>query len=168
MAKARPLDVTLELVEAFEHSGRLNAYLACVVPARIWRMPPPSGRGRTIAAIFAHIHSVRRTFGNMAVPNLMPPPLDRAIVRPSSTARALARGNDALTRLFRESLARGESRLKGLPRRTVNMIVYLLQHDAHHRGQIFTLARDLGHEFTADDVMRVWGWKALPDPRAKS
>ena len=150
-----------ELVDAFELSGRLNAYLARVVPAVFWRMPPPSGRGRTIGAIFAHIHGVRRTFGNMAAPRLMPPPLDRLTATPAATGRALLGGNDALTRLFRESLARGESRIAGLPRRTVAMIAYLLEHDAHHRGQLFTLARDLGHEFTKDDVMRIWGWKKL-------
>jgi hypothetical protein len=26
------------------------------------------------------------------------------------------------------------------------------------------LARDLGHEFRGEDVMRLWGWKALPLP----
>ena len=161
MAKRRQLEPGEELVEALEHSGRLDAYLAGAVPARLWRLPPPSGRGRSIGAIFAHIHSVRRTFGNMAAANVMPPSLDRLRSTPAQTQRAFDRGTDALTRLFRESLARGEARVKGLPRRTVNMIVYLLQHDAHHRGQIFTLARDLGHEFTSDDVMRIWGWKKL-------
>jgi uncharacterized damage-inducible protein DinB len=42
------------------------------------------------------------------------------------------------------------------------MLIYLVQHDAHHRGQICTLARDLGHEFASGDMTRIWGWKALP------
>jgi uncharacterized damage-inducible protein DinB len=41
------------------------------------------------------------------------------------------------------------------------MILYLVQHDAHHRGQIFTLARDLGHRLRTEDITRVWGWKKL-------
>jgi uncharacterized damage-inducible protein DinB len=52
-----------------------------------------------------------------------------------------------------------------MPRRVVNMLAYLMQHDAHHRGQISMLARDLGHEFSGDDVMRMWGWKAMPPAR---
>jgi hypothetical protein len=44
------------------------------------------------------------------------------------------------------------------------MIAYLMQHDAHHRGQICMLARDLGHQFTGDDTMRIWGWKAMASP----
>jgi len=38
-----------------------------------------------------------------------------------------------------------------LPRRLVNMLMYLVQHDAHHRGQITSLPRDLGHEFASQD-----------------
>jgi uncharacterized damage-inducible protein DinB len=52
--------------------------------------------------------------------------------------------------------------VRGMPRRAVNMVIYLIQHDAHHRGQICALARDLGHEFKSEDTMRIWGWKALP------
>jgi uncharacterized damage-inducible protein DinB len=37
-----------------------------------------------------------------------------------------------------------------------------MNHDAHHRGQITMRARELGHEFSGDDVMRIWGWKKLP------
>jgi uncharacterized damage-inducible protein DinB len=67
-----------------------------------------------------------------------------------------------LPRLVRESLARGEARVKGMPRRSVNMMGYLNEHDAHHRGQIMMRARELGHTFSGEDVMRVWGWKRMP------
>jgi uncharacterized damage-inducible protein DinB len=49
-----------------------------------------------------------------------------------------------------------------MPRRAIDMLTYLVQHDAHHRGQICMLARDLGHAFSGDDTMRLWGWKAIP------
>ena len=48
------------------------------------------------------------------------------------------------------------------------MLVYLIQHDAHHRGQVCLLARALGHEFSGDDTMRLWGWKAIATARATS
>jgi uncharacterized damage-inducible protein DinB len=63
--------------------------------------------------------------------------------------------------LFKSAIAARTARVKGMPRRVVNMIIYLLQHDAHHRGQICALARDLGHQFRGEDTMRIWGWKAL-------
>ncbi len=68
----------------------------------------------------------------------------------------------ALVRLFRGALARGEAKVKRMPRRPLNMMLCLVQHDTHHRGQICMLARALGHRLSQDDVMRIWGWKRLP------
>jgi len=66
MATGRPLDIPIELIEAFEHSGAVSEYLVGVVPAEMWRAAPPAGRGRSIAAIVSHLQSVRRTFARMA------------------------------------------------------------------------------------------------------
>ncbi len=52
-------------------------------------------------------------------------------------------------------------RVKGMPWRAINMMVYLIQHDARHRGQITALARALGHRLSSDDVMNIWEWKKL-------
>lgn len=35
------------------------------------------------------------------------------------------------------------------------MLTYVLQHHAHHRGQIRMVARDLDHVFAGDDGMRI-------------
>jgi uncharacterized damage-inducible protein DinB len=91
----------------------------------------------------------------------VPPSLDRHRVTAARALRALRQTNAALTTLFRESLRRGDGRIKGLPRRTVNLMAYLIEHDAHHRGQIMLRARELGHAFAGADVMRIWGWKRI-------
>jgi uncharacterized damage-inducible protein DinB len=89
------------------------------------------------------------------------PSLDRKRVTPVEARRALQQINDTLTTMFRQSLGRGEARVKGISRRTVNIMHYLMQHDAHHRGQIILRARDLGHTFGTIDTMKIWGWKKL-------
>jgi len=91
-----------------------------------------------------------------------PPSLDRKRSTQMQAQRALRQSTDDLARLFEVALAARQSRVKGMPRRVVNMLMYLVQHDAHHRGQITSLARDLGHQFASQDVMRIWGWKAMP------
>jgi uncharacterized damage-inducible protein DinB len=159
VARGRPLDAAEELLEEFERSGRVTEYLIGRIPARLWQQPPVSG-GRTIAAIVAHIHSVRKTFGKMGGASTAPS-LDRKTVTAADAKRALRATNDALTTLFRESLARGEARVKGLPRRTVNMMLYLTQHDAHHRGQLMQRVREFDHELSGEDIMKIWGWKRL-------
>ncbi len=162
MAVRKPLDLEREFLDAFEHSGRVTEHLVRVLPPGVWRASPPDGRGRTIAGIVAHIQGVRRTFAKMGGATVALPPLHRATSTPAQAIKALRQSNAALAQLFAGALARGDGRIKGLPRRVVNMMLYLVQHDAHHRGQICSLARALGHEFTGDDVMHLWGWKKLP------
>jgi uncharacterized damage-inducible protein DinB len=161
MIVRRPLDTKVELLEAFDYSFRVSEYLVGALPKRLWRANPPGGNGRSIAAIVAHMQSVRRTFAKMGGA-----PVALALDRNRSTAaearRALRQSREALTGLFRGALARGESRVKGMPRRSVNMMLYMVQHEAHHRGQISGLARALGYRLSKDDVMRMWGWKKLP------
>jgi uncharacterized damage-inducible protein DinB len=161
MPTGRPLDVERELIEEFRRSGRVNEYLVGALPPALWRMPPPGGRGRSMAAIVAHMQGVRRTFARMGGARPGPPPLDRNRSTPAQAQRALRRSTEDLAQLFEAALAANQARVKGMPRRMVNMLLYLVQHDAHHRGQICGLARDLGHQFASQDTMRIWGWKAL-------
>jgi len=165
MAKGRPLEVERELLEAFGQSGLATEYLVKVLPTALWRTPPASGRGRSIAAIVAHIQGVRRMFARMGGVRPGPPLLDRNRSTPVQARRALRQSTEDLARLFETAFAGRQARVKGMPRRAVNMLAYLMQHDAHHRGQICSLARDLGHQFTSEDIMRLWGWKALPPTR---
>jgi len=161
MPKGRPLEVEQELLEAFRHSASVSEYLVSVLPAAVWRAAPPRGRGRSIAAIVAHMQGVRRTFARMGGARPGPPPLDRRRVTQTQARRALQRSTADLASLFETAFTAGQPRVKGMPRRAVNMLVYLIQHDAHHRGQICMIARDLGHAFSSDDTMRLWGWKAI-------
>jgi uncharacterized damage-inducible protein DinB len=161
MPVAQPLDPRRELLEAFEHSYRVTEYVVDVLPSRVWRLEPPDRQGRSIAAIVAHLQSVRRMFAKTGGALPVPPALDRARSTPDDARRGLRQSREALVTLFREALAQGRPRVKRMPRRTVNMMIYLIQHDAHHRGQICALARALGHRFSKDDVMRIWGWKSL-------
>lgn len=161
MAKGRPLAVEEELLEAFRKNGLVTEYLVAVVPRRLWKENPPGDRGRTIAAIVAHIQSVRRTFARLGGAEPGPPSLDRLTVTPAQAKTAIRQSTKQLAAMFENAFRERKARVKGMPRRAVDMLTYLIQHDAHHRGQICTLARDLGHEFSGDDTMRIWGWKAL-------
>jgi uncharacterized damage-inducible protein DinB len=160
MAVRQPLDPVRELSEAFDHCARVTEYLVAVLPGELWQAPPPV-RGRTIAGIVTHMQGVRRTFAKMGGAPAVPA-LDRQGSTQAEAVQALRRSREALLALFESNLARGGPRVKGMPRRTVNMLMYLVQHEAHHRGQISMLARALGHRLSKDDVMRIWGWKRLP------
>jgi uncharacterized damage-inducible protein DinB len=165
MPKGQPLEIERELLEAFKQSGLVNEYLVKVLPTALWRLTPPSGRGRSIAAIVAHMQSVRRMFARMGGARPGPPLLDRGSSTPRQAQMALRQSTKDLAALFETAFTTRQPRVKGMPRRAINMVAYLMQHDAHHRGQICGLARDLGHKFRPEDIMRIWGWKALPPLR---
>lgn len=162
MPSGRPLDIELELLEAFRENGRINEYLVGVLPAALWFVKPEQGRGRSLAHIAAHMQSVRRTLARLGGAMPGPPTLDRLRSTQKDAARALGESTAILAALFETALRQKRVRVKGMPRRIVSQMFYLIQHDAHHRGQMCTLARDLGHDFSTDDKMRFWGWKALP------
>jgi uncharacterized damage-inducible protein DinB len=158
------MDVETELLEAFKHNGLVNEHLIGILPATLWRAAPPSGRGRSLAAIVTHMQGVRRMFARLGGARPGPSPLDRLRSTPLQAQRALHESTDVLAHLFEVAIERRQSRVKGMPRRVVDMITYLVQHDAHHRGQICSQARDLGHTFRSEDIMRLWGWKRLEAP----
>jgi uncharacterized damage-inducible protein DinB len=161
MPRGRPLEVEQELIESFRHCCLVTEYLVGRLPARIWRISPPGGRGRSIAAIVAHMQGVRRTFARLGGAKPGPPALDKQTATAAEARRALHESTQILVHQFEAALESRHARVKGMPRRMVDMITYLMQHDAHHRGQICTLANDLGYKFDEDDLMRFWGWKRI-------
>ena len=161
MASRQPLDLPRELVAEFDLALRVTEHLVEVLPDELWRSKPPGFEGRTIAAVVAHIQSVRRVFAKMGGAKPVPPALDRLESSKADSVKALVASRQAYVALFERALADGNARVKGQPRRLVNMAFYVVQHDAHHRGQITMLARALDHRLASEDVMRLWGWKKL-------
>ncbi len=159
MARRKPLDLPAELLDAFDHSARVSEHLVSVVPADAWRAVPSAG-GRTIAANVAHMQSVRRTFAKMGGAAELPS-IDRLKSTQAQAVRALRASREALVELFAAAIEQGDGRVGRMPRRTMNMLFYLVQHDAHHRGQITWTLRRLGYELAPVDVTRLWGWRKL-------
>src|SRR5262245_36570284 len=121
MAKRRPLDVEQELVEAFRQSGLVNEYLVNILPAGLWRVNPPSGRGRSIAAIVAHMQSARRMFARMGGVRPGPPSLDRQTSTPWKHRGLYINPQRTSHACFETAFVARQARVKGMPRRAVNM-----------------------------------------------
>src|ERR1700753_2533322 len=67
------------LVESYAVNERMNQIILEHLDPAAWRAPLPGSKGRTIAAIFAHVHNVRRKWVRLSAPHLqLPSPLDRA------------------------------------------------------------------------------------------
>jgi uncharacterized damage-inducible protein DinB len=58
-AKSATIDFRKSLLETFAINEKANQLLLCHTADAAWKAPPPSGKGRSIGAIAAHMHNVR-------------------------------------------------------------------------------------------------------------
>jgi uncharacterized damage-inducible protein DinB len=160
MPKNPPAEFSLPqaLLTSFDTNDRINLYMIENLPAQAWRAEPPAGKGRTIAAIVAHLHNVRVMWLKAAAKGSeIPEQLDRTRVTPVQAARALEQSREALSAVLQSALLSG-GRVKGFRPDVAGFFGYLIAHDAHHRGQICMLARQIGHPLPQKAMFGMWEW----------
>jgi uncharacterized damage-inducible protein DinB len=146
------------LLNAFDTNNRINQYLIENVAPAAWKAKPPDGKGRTISAIVAHMHNVRVMWLKVSAKGSdFPAQLDRATVTPAQAQQGLERSRQALSELIGRALA-ADGRVKGFRPDVAGFVGYLIAHDAHHRGQIAMLARQLGHPLPQKITFGMWEW----------
>ena len=95
----------------------------------------------------------------VAVPRIV----DARKVRPSELLRALTRSSDGIIQVFRLGADRGgaipPAAWQNFPTDLVHFLSYFVAHEAHHRGQLCMLARQLGHRLPAGVTAGIWQWK---------
>jgi uncharacterized damage-inducible protein DinB len=146
------------LINAFEINDRINQYLIENISTEAWTAKPPGGKGRTIAAIVAHMHNVRVMWLKaVAKGSEIPAQLDRATVTAAGAVEALRQSCKALGEVMNRALA-SDGRVKGFRPDVAGFFGYLIAHDAHHRGQILMLARQTGHALPQKIMFGMWEW----------
>jgi uncharacterized damage-inducible protein DinB len=159
MPKSAPPFVLADaLLTSFETNERINQYLLENLPEEAWHADPPNGKGRDIAAIVAHIHNVRVMWLKASAKgSKIPEQLDRASVTPKQAAKALGESYEALAAVLDTAL-KTDGRIKGFRPDVAGFFGYLIAHDAHHRGQICMLARQVGHPLAQKAIFGMWEW----------
>jgi len=145
------------LLNALDTNNRINLYLIENLPPAAWNSKLPDGKGRSIAAIVAHMHNVRVMWLKTAKAQDIPEQLDRATVAPAQATQALESTRAALHKLCRQALET-DGRIKGFRPDVAGFVGYLIAHDAHHRGQVAMLARQLGHPLPQKAMFGMWEW----------
>jgi uncharacterized damage-inducible protein DinB len=157
-ADPKPFSATEALLTAFDTNDRINQYLLANLPAEAWRAEPPGGKGRDVAAIVAHIHNVRVMWLKAAAKGTdIPDQLDRHTVTGPQASKALEQSRKALSAVLKTSLE-GDGRIKGFKPDVAGFFGYLIAHDAHHRGQVCMLARQVGHPLPQKANFGMWEW----------
>lgn len=169
-AAAAASDFRQVLIESYAVNDRMNQIVLEHLDPRAWRAKPPGGRVRTIAAIFAHMHNIRRKWLRLSAPHLkLPAPLDRARVTPKQARVALARSAASCGQMLAEALAGPGGRAPQFQRdgwarpwpAGAAMFAYMLVHDTHHRGQACMLAHQLRLPLPQKAAYGIWTWERL-------
>jgi len=162
------------LLETYAVNDAMNQLLLAGLDARAWRAElagVPGRGGRTIAAMFAHLHNSRLVWIRESASHLRcPAPLrpdtctikQAAAAHRKSAAQCLTMLSDALTPGPKRRVAKFS---RGSWTRTwpagATMFAYMFSHEAHHRGQIIMLAHQLGYRLSPQAWGGIWQWDKL-------
>jgi len=159
---AQPLDLKKAILEAYAVNERMNQFLLEHLDESAWRAEPPGGKGRPIAAIVAHIHNVRHMWLAVSAKELkIPPKLDRDKCTRKQAMAALAKSATCIAKLLEKGLADPEGRVKNFRPDVAGAFGYMVAHEAHHRGQICMLARQVGCPLPQAAGYGMWEWGKL-------
>jgi uncharacterized damage-inducible protein DinB len=166
-------DIRDVLLETNAVNDAMNQLLLAHLDPRAWRAQLPAAKrgGRTIAAIFAHLHYCRLVWLKHSAPHLKcPAPLDPRRCTIKQAAAAHKESSAQCLRMLTDALSTSPQRRvtkfsRGAWTRTwpagATMFSYMFSHEAHHRGQIIMLAHQLGYRLPNDAAYGVWFWDKL-------
>jgi len=162
------------LLETYAVNDAMNQLLLTHLDRRAWRAKPPLARGRggrTIAAIFAHLHNARLVWIKHSAPHLRcPAPLDPDRCTMKQAAAALQTSATQCLRMLTDALsAKPTRKVKKFSRGSwtrlwpagATMFGYMFSHEVHHRGQIIMLAHQLGYRLPIPGAYGIWFWDKL-------
>jgi len=169
-------DLEGTILAAWRTNNRITTSLIQGVPDRLWEAAVPGIGRRSVRTIAAHLHNVRsswiKTLG--AEHGIVRPPLaDLKTVSRRELVSALQGSSAGMESLLALGLANGGR----LPRSKAyvwqnlsldvgHVLTYFVAHEAHHRGQIVMIARQLGQRLPDRVTNGLWWWKAVPESKS--
>ena len=164
----KPADLNMTILPVWRTNNRITVFLFEHLPAELWATAIPGAPRRTIRMIAGHIHNSRcmwlKTLGK---PHGIPVPtsVDRHRVDRRALLPALSRSAAGITHLLTLGCANGGQipatrayAWRNLPLDVGHVLAYFVAHEAHHRGQIVMLARQLGHRLPPAVTGGLWQW----------
>ncbi len=155
-----------EWIDAWRTNDRVTTYLVENLPPELWSKGVPGVPRRTVRTIAAHIHNARCMWIKMLGARhgiVVPRTVDGRRVRPAELSRALSRSSEGMIDLIRLGTARGgavpPAAWQNFPTDLTHFLTYFVAHEAHHRGQLVLLARQLGHRLPSGVTGGLWQWK---------
>jgi len=154
------------LIAAWNTNHRVTSYLIKNLPLELWSKKVPGAPRRTVQTIAAHIHNARCMWIKMIGAGhgiVVPRTVNLRTVKPSELLRALEHSSRGMIELIKLGVERGGSVpaavWQNFPTDLIHFVSYFVSHEAHHRGQLVILARQLGHRLPREVTDGLWQWK---------
>jgi len=167
-------DVTRELgpgqaiIAAWRTNNRATTYLVEQLPSAVWSRQVPGISRLTVGMIAAHIHNSRCSWIKSIGARhgvKVPRPVDLRRVQPKALVLALSRSSEGMIGLIELGVAHGgrvpRATWQNFPTDLEHFLSYFVAHEAHHRGQLIMVARQLGHRLPRTAAAGVWQWTKL-------
>ncbi len=159
------------LLDAWRICDRATILLVESLPDALWPLALSGAPRRAVRNVAAHLHNCRASWlkslaTGAGIP--VPPSLDPKSATRARTVAALGRSGGAILRLLGAGIENG-GELPGvasaffygaMPRNAVLFCAYAVSHEAHHRGQLLLMARQLGHRLPQAIVGGLWQWSS--------
>jgi len=158
------------LLETYAVNDATNQLILKHLDPHAWRTKPPGRNARTIAAIFSHVHNIRRKWLRLSAPHLkLAAQLDRTHCTQHQVSVALAESAKSCLEMLAEALPGSEGRVRQFRRDGwarpwpvgAATVAYMIAHEAHHRGQVCMLAHQLGFPLPIKAACGMWCWERL-------
>jgi uncharacterized damage-inducible protein DinB len=154
------------LIAAWHTNHRVTMYLIKNLPLELWPKTVPGAPRRTVRMVAAHLHNARcmwiKSIGGrhgIAVPRLV----NGRTVKPPELLRALEQSSRGMIELIKLGVSRGgavpPAVWQNFPTDVTHFLSYFVAHEAHHRGQLVMLARQLGTRLSREVTGGLWQWK---------
>lgn len=166
--KAEVTDLCDSILSAWRTTNQANVLLVQNLATELWAARIPGEPRRTIRSIAGHLHNTRcrwiKTLGRehgIRVPSLV----DLHRVNCRELVAALQRSSCGIEALLVLGLDAGGQVppskgyvWRNLPLDVGHVLSYFVAHEAHHRGQLLMLARQLGHRLPREARDGLWQW----------
>jgi uncharacterized damage-inducible protein DinB len=161
-SKTPNIDFRKSLLQTFAINEKANQLLLSHIADSACRAAPPTGKGRSIGSIAAHMHQVRFIWRKAADhASRYPAKLDPDTATRSQMQAPLKASAHSIRALFEKSLNDPAGKLSNFKLDIVAFIGYLIYHDSHHRGQIAMLGRQVGDSLPGQTGFALWEWGTL-------